>query len=238
MIKSILIFLSFSPLLFSTQQILLVVADEFTSKHAKLEFFEDEKILFTTDVNLGENGLGWGLGEVSLLQKRDEPLKYEGDKKAPAGVFQLREVFGYASRSESNLPYFFASKELICVDESASVFYNQIIMKKGDEKSFEYMKRSDDQYLLGVVVAHNKEGKKGRGSCIFLHIEKEPNATTAGCSAMKKENLQTIVRLLDKKKNPLLIQIPSSSAKEVLQLYPQLKKSNLLHPHHQKSLSQ
>jgi hypothetical protein len=238
MIKSFLISISFSTLLFSAQQIILVVADDFKAKQAQLEFFEDNNILFSTTTNIGTNGLGWGLGEVLLEQKEGEPLKHEGDMKAPAGIFKLTEVFGYAHRPLSNLPYLFASKELICVDENSSNFYNQIIMKKGNEKSFEYMKREDEQYLLGIVVAHNQEAKEGRGSCIFIHVQKEDNATTAGCTTMTKEELQKVLQLLDKHKNPLLIQIPKSSSKEILKLYPQLKNSNLLHPHQNSHLAQ
>lgn len=238
MIKSLLIFLSLSSLLFSSQQIILVVADDFKTNKAQLEFFEDDKILFFTTTNIGRNGLGWGLGEITLQQKKGEPQKQEGDKKAPAGIFKLTEVFGYANKPISNLPYFFASTELICVDESESKFYNQIIMQKGNEKSFEYMKREDNQYELGVVVAHNTQAKKRKGSCIFLHIQEEKNSATAGCTAMQKEDLEKIIKLLDRRKNPLLIQIPHSSSQEILKLYPQLKNSSLLRPHQQKSLSQ
>jgi len=233
MIKSFLILISFPILLFSSQQIVLVVANDFETNKADLEVYEDDKKLFGTTVNLGLNGLGWGIGEVSLVQKKSEPLKYEGDKKAPAGIFKLTDVFAYGLIPNSKLPYLFASKDLICVDDVQSNFYNQIIMKTGNEKSFEYMRREDSQYQLGLVVAHNQKAQKKRGSCIFLHVQKDVNASTAGCTSMKLEDLQTIVNLLDKEKKPLLIQIPKSSSQEILKLYPQLKSSSLLRPHHQ-----
>jgi len=44
------------------------------------------------------------------------------------------------------------------------------------------------------------------------------------------DDLKTIVELLDKDKNPLLIQVPNSSAQEIIKLYPQLKSSTLLLP--------
>lgn len=232
MIKSFLILTSFSILLFSSQQIVLVVADNFQSSKAYLEFYEDEKKLFSTNVNIGENGLGWGIGEVKLQQKKSEPIKQEGDKKAPAGVFKLTNIFGYEVSSNYKLPYLFASRNLICVDDGESNFYNQIIIATGNEKSFEYMKREDMQYELGVVVAHNQDAIKRRGSCIFLHVQKDVNASTAGCTSMKLEDLKKIVKLLDKKKKPLLVQVPQSSSDEILQYYPQLRSSSLLHPHH------
>ena len=228
MIKSFLILIISSISLFSSQQIILVVADDFNTSNAKLEFFEDAKRLLSFNVNIGENGLGWGIGEIKLTQNSNEPLKYEGDKKAPIGVFKLTDIFGYDFSTKSDMPYLHTSKELICVDDSESNFYNHIIQAKGDEKSFEYMRRDDNQYKYGVAVAHNKMGEYRRGSCIFLHIEKKPNAPTAGCTSMKEEDLKQIVQLLDKSKNPILIQIPKKFTKEISKLFPQLKKSKLL----------
>jgi len=223
MIKSFLILIICPIFLFSSQQIILVIADDFNSSHASLKFFEDDIILLEANVNLGKNGLGWGIGEVLLTQEQGQPLKFEGDKKAPAGVFKLTNIFGYSYASNYKLPYLYASKKLICVDDSNSNFYNHIIEANGNEKSFEFMRRDDYQYKYGVTVAHNKRGKFKRGSCIFLHIQKDINASTAGCTSMKESTLKKIISLLDIKKEPLLIQIPQSSFKEIQKLYPQIK---------------
>ena len=124
MIKSFLIIISFSTLLFSSQQILLVVADDFNTSHAKLECYEDSKLICKDiDVNLGFNGLGWGLGIVKLHQKKNDPIKHEGDKKAPAGVFKLSMLFGYDKHKNFKMPYLQADKHLICVDDSNSKYY-------------------------------------------------------------------------------------------------------------------
>jgi len=228
MIKSFLIQIIFPIFLFSSQQIILVVGDDFNSSAASLECFEDSSLIYSTRVNLGTNGLGWGLGEKKLQQKESDPLKHEGDKRAPAGIFKLETLFGYEKDANYKLPYLHTSDDLICVDDSQSPFYNKIITKKGDEKSFEYMKRKDNQYKYGVTVAHNRDAIALRGSCIFLHIEKERNHTTAGCTSMKEKDLKFIINWLDEKKNPILIQIPKTSSKEILQLYPMLKASKLL----------
>lgn len=223
MIKSFLILIICPIFLFSSQQIILVIADDFNSSHASLKFFEDDTILLEANVNLGKNGLGWGIGEVLLTQGHGQPLKFEGDKKAPAGVFKLTNIFGYSYASNYKLPYLYASKKLICVDDSSSNFYNHIIEANGNEKSFEFMKRKDMQYKYGVTVSHNTLGEFKRGSCIFLHIQKDINASTAGCTSMKESTLKKIISLLDIKKEPLLIQIPQSSFKEIQKLYPQIK---------------
>ena len=229
MIKSFLITISFSILLHSSQQIILVVSDDFASPKAQLECYEGSNSLCgTIDVNIGKNGLGWGIGEKQLHQKQNEPLKYEGDKKAPIGVFKLTNIYGYSKTHNFNMPYLYTSKNLICVDDSNSPFYNQVIEANGDEKSFENMKRSDHQYELGIMVAHNSEAIEKRGSCIFLHVKKEEDAPTAGCTSMNLEEIQKIASWLDKSKEPILIQIPKSLTQEIKKLYPQLKDSELL----------
>ena len=229
MIKSFLITISFSILLHSSQQIILVVSDDFISPKAQLECYEgSESLCGTIDVNIGKNGLGWGLGIQNLHQNQGEPLKYEGDKKAPVGVFNLTDIYGYSKTHDFNMPYLHTSKNLICVDDSNSPFYNQVIESNGDEKSFENMKRSDHQYELGIMVAHNSEAIEKRGSCIFLHVKKKKDAPTAGCTSMNLEEIKMITSWLDQSKNPILIQIPKSSSKEILKLYPHLKDSKLL----------
>jgi hypothetical protein len=224
MIKTFLILIFLQNSLFSSQQIILVVSDDFNTSRAKLSCYEDgKKVLKTIDVNIGENGLGWGIGELQLKQKENQPIKKEGDKKAPAGIFSLTSTFGYAQKKEFNLNYIYLSKDLICVDDSNSKDYNKIIeMPKIKPKSFEKMRRSDQQYELGVIVSHNKGQVKQAGSCIFLHVEKSEKASTAGCTSMSLDEIKKIANWLDGSKNPILIQIPRSSLGEIKELFPNL----------------
>lgn len=230
MIKSFLIIISFHLLLFSSQQIVLVVADDFNATTANMECFENDKaVYYGIKVNIGKNGLGWGLGLHSLSQKPQEPQKKEGDKKAPAGVFKLTSIFGYKEDGQYQMPYLYASANLICVDDITSPLYNKIIILDSSlPKSYEKIRRDDDLYELGIVVAHNEKGVKQRGSCIFMHVQRGENQPTVGCTSMEYKNLKKIAHWLDAKKNPILIEIPKSSTKEVLKLYPQLKSSKLL----------
>ena len=227
MIKSFLILLSFSTLLFSSQQILLVVSDDFNTSKARLFCFEDELLIYKNiTVNIGKNGLGWGLGLSKIKHQEDEPLKYEGDKKAPAGIFKLTKIFGYKKSVNFKMPYLYTSQNLICVDDSNSKYYNQIISMKGDEKSFEFMKREDEQYKLGIVVEHNKKALNRRGSCIFIHIEKGVGKGTAGCTSMSYQDIKKVVEWLDSEKEPLLIQVPKKYMPKILELYPSLNSWN------------
>ena len=86
-------------------------------------------------------------------------------------------------------------------------------MKVGnfDWKSSEKMLAVGEQYDLGVFVAHNSERQAGGGSCIFLHIWKDADSPTVGCTAMARENIEKILTFLDAKKNPVLIQLPEDT---------------------------
>ena len=87
-------------------------------------------------------------------------------------------------------------------------------MKVGnfDWKSSEKMLEVGDQYDLGVFVAYNSyPALRGNGSCIFLHIWKDADTGTAGCTAMAREDLEKVVKWLDPKKNPHLIQMPEQT---------------------------
>jgi D-alanyl-D-alanine dipeptidase len=174
---------------------------------------------------VGRNGMAWGRGlHGGVLSKGGEgPVKREGDGRSPAGIFSLSSAFGYApleQAGEVKLPYVQAVETLECVDDPQSAHYNRIIDRAGvenpDWKSSERMRRDDDQYRLGVVVDHNEKGAPGCGSCIFLHIwpnasEEAPEAPgkgTSGCSAMSAPSMERVLRWLDAKKRPILVQLP------------------------------
>jgi len=62
--------------------------------------------------------------------------------------------------------------------------------------SAEQMWRDDDLYDLLVVIRYNMEPViPGAGSAIFLHIATPDFAPTAGCVAVKKEVLLSLLPL-------------------------------------------
>ncbi len=210
----------------NTQQLLVVSSEGFDNSRASLDAYEKrgevwQKALDTIEVTLGRNGLAWGEGLKKIQHNENEPIKYEGDGKSPAGLFTLESFFGYNKR-EFSFPYLQVEESTLCIDDSDSPFYNQIIQTRNSEefKSFEYMKREDKLYSLGVVVGHNKGNLKKRGSCIFIHIAKQTAADiasknphilpTAGCTAMQEERLLKLMKWLDKSKRPLLLQLPKA----------------------------
>jgi D-alanyl-D-alanine dipeptidase len=217
---------SLSLSLLASEQLIVVVAKNFDTSTAQLQRYEQsdnryKKVGKTIPVNLGRNGLGWGLGHP-FKHAEGEPLKHEGDGKAPAGIFDLSHVFGYAPSAPTAMPYLQSGHDLICIDDTSSPFYNtlQPITDKTEIKSFEWMRRDDALYELGVTVDHNVKGVKPRGSCIFMHVEKAPGSPTAGCTSMTLPRLKTVVGWLDSGKKPLLIQIPKAYCETIEKQYP------------------
>lgn len=186
------------------------------NKDAKWKSFADR-----FPIVIGKNGLAWsdGLNELPSDTGGRLLLKTEGDGKSPAGIFSLTSAFGTSEKSVAvKLPYTKLVEYTECVDDVKSNHYNKIVnrMQVGafDWKSSEKMWEITPQYDLGVFVEHNFEKQKGAGSCIFLHIWKDPNTGTAGCTAMDRKNMEMILTRLDPNKNPVLIQLPEDSYKQ------------------------
>lgn len=172
-------------------------------------------------VVVGRGGLGWGTGINETPAGVDKALlKAEGDGKAPAGIFALTSLFASSDKPEyAKLPFTKLEEFTECVDDPKSSHYNKIVnrMRVGnfDWKSSEKMLEVGEQYEKGVFVAHNLAPvTSGDGSCIFLHIWKDAASGTAGCTAMAKENIETIFRWIDAAKNPVLIQLPEAAFSE------------------------
>jgi L,D-peptidoglycan transpeptidase YkuD (ErfK/YbiS/YcfS/YnhG family) len=159
---------------------------------------------------VGRSGLAWA--QDSAPEKAAQ-FKKEGDGKSPAGLFPLTFAFGSAIRPELlTLPYTRIEEFVECVDDANSTHYNKVLgrMQVGnfDWKSSEKMWEIKPEYDLGVFVAYNSYPVvKGNGSCIFLHIWKEPTGSTSGCTAMERRNMERVVSWLDEKKNPYLVQL-------------------------------
>ena len=205
-------------------QTVVVTIDDWNAVKGEARLFERKtaksgwkKIGETFPVVIGKNGLAWGAGLNELPSDTGRLLlKTEGDGKAPAGIFALTSAFGSSAKPEFvKLPFTKLEKFTECVDDVKSSHYNKIVdrMKVGnfDWKSSEKMLEVGEPYDLGVFVAHNSERQAGGGSCIFLHIWKDADSPTVGCTAMARENIEKILTFLDAKKNPVLIQLPKDA---------------------------
>ncbi len=196
-----------------TKQLIVVSTKNWSTSNGTLQCYEKKnnawhKVSKAIDIKLGRNGLGWGIG-LHTTPKDAKHIKKEGDGKAPAGIFTLKQAFGYQP-FVVEYPYEVYKATDHCVDDVNSKLYNKIVDStkvKRDYKSKEHMKFPKDYYKYGIVVNHNhidEEGAvKGAGSCIFIHIKKVP---TAGCTVMTEGEMKEIIKWLDVESEPLLVQ--------------------------------
>ena len=165
-----------------------------------------------TEVTVGLRGLGIGRGlHPDELQG---PIKAEGDKRAPAGVFEIESAFGTKGRQSPQFPYRRTTDSDRWIDDPGSSHYNQWVQLddpgiRQDWSSAEILRRPDGLYDLALVVGHNRGPVvKGGGSAIFLHRWSTAGRSTIGCTAMDPRHLRELFESLDKAKRPVLVQAP------------------------------
>lgn len=121
-------------------------------------------------------------------------------------------MFGFNEKSDFKFDYFPLTQTSVCVDDEKSIYYNQLIdgakAPKQDWNSGEKMLEVPG-YKIGGVIQYNEEPRTpGGGSCIFIHIWKDPTAGTAGCVAMEEKNLRQVLSWLNRTKNPVILVFP------------------------------
>ncbi|MGA9603805.1 MAG: L,D-transpeptidase family protein, partial [Methyloceanibacter sp.] len=71
--------------------------------------------------------------------------------------------------------------------------YNRLV-KLSPRSVADRLTREDHLYDLVLVLGHNDRPRiKGRGSAIFVHLARADLAPTAGCIAMSRRDLQTLL---------------------------------------------
>lgn len=213
-----------------TRQLLVVTTRSWSSTSGSLQRYERsgkkwQAIGESIPVSLGHNGLAWGEGLHRIPKNTRE--KREGDGCAPAGVFAIGPAFGYAAKppSDCKLSYRAATDHDYFVDDPTSADYNRWVTVPAGQsndprkfwKSFEKMRRHDHRYEWGIVIQQNDHPvAKGKGSAIFFHVWQGAGVATVGCTAMARENLLELLRWLDPKQQPLLVQAPAAEIKNLL----------------------
>ncbi|WP_336029567.1 L,D-transpeptidase family protein [Geodermatophilus sp. FMUSA9-8] len=131
----------------------------------------------------------------------------EGSTRTPAGTFALPEAFGRAADPGSGLPYRQVDAEDWWVSDVASPLYNRHARCAAgtcpfDERAGENLLAAGAVYDHAVVIGYNSAGTPGAGSAFFLHVTN--GAPTAGCVAVERGRLQTLLRWLDPAAGPLV----------------------------------
>jgi L,D-peptidoglycan transpeptidase YkuD (ErfK/YbiS/YcfS/YnhG family) len=128
--------------------------------------------------------------------------KREGDRATPAGTWPLLHGFYRADRGprpKAWRPLEMLRQDMGWCDDPASALYNRPV-RLPFSAGHEIMWRDDGLYDVVIVLGHNLHPRrKTRGSAIFLHCARDDLAPTAGCIALRPEDLRRLLPRLSAK---------------------------------------
>lgn len=205
-----------------SSQLITVISPSAESTSAILRMYEKDGhgqwsvIGKETPVKLGRGGLKWDDKQIPFFSTEDR--KKEGDGASPAGFFPLLKVMSYENKFVSKMPQLILTEDIKCIDDDNSTSYNKIVDSrntKNDWLSAETMRRKDNLYKYVIEVGYNQGPLKGKGSCIFLHIWRNSDTPTSGCTAMDEEDIKWLIQQLDPLKNPIIVQLTLQDYKKL-----------------------
>lgn len=217
-----------SPIPADSRVLVLGVTEGWDDPHATLHLYRRgpdngwQPIGEPWPATLGRAGVAWGRGlhGDGSPDGRSGPVKAEGDGRSPAGAFAVLDLFGYGQEPpDTQMAYTQLTEGFRCVDDPASSHYNRIVDLEAvdqDWQSAEIMRRDDELYRWVIELDHNRAGhhaerpEPGAGSCIFFHVWGGPEATTAGCTAMARPDLEALAARLGPAMNPTYVLLPAS----------------------------
>jgi L,D-peptidoglycan transpeptidase YkuD (ErfK/YbiS/YcfS/YnhG family) len=200
-------------------QLIVGFAPDWNAMRGTLQLFERPRsgqwkaVTQPVSVLFGKNGLAWGTG----LAGQNEPglRKKERDGRAPAGIFEIGQVFGYDSHlpEGADYPYHQVTEADIWSDDPRSPNYNRHIVidpkNPPDNYSHEKMRSGDFAYHWLIEVRHNSDPPvPGAGSAIFFHIRRGVNRPTTGCTTMAEADLVRLIKWLRAPRHPCYALLP------------------------------
>ena len=202
------------PALMQTARRLIVVTvPTLTSSVGKLRLFKRGRsdagwsvVGAAEPVTLGSRGAAWGRA-FRYLVADDEPIKIEGDKRTPAGIYAIGRPFGFAPSPLAG--YLRLQSDSVCVEEPSSPAYNTItsgiaIGQSVGTQNMGMMTR----YRRGLIVDYPTDAEDRAGSCIHIR-KKDPTSGTAGCLTLP-ENRVAVLQKFANKHPTVLALIPES----------------------------
>jgi L,D-peptidoglycan transpeptidase YkuD (ErfK/YbiS/YcfS/YnhG family) len=176
------------------RRLVLVVVDKMTSTTATLQNFERAspgepwtKAGGPASALIGHRGVAWA-PSFRDFARAGEPIKTEGNKRNPAGIFAIGRSFGFAASRQPG--YLRIVEGTTCVDDASSPAYNTITTraKVGWQVHGENMWRVPE-YRRGLLIDYPTDAKARAGSCIFIHLRLPGKTGTAGCVALSEKQL-------------------------------------------------
>jgi L,D-peptidoglycan transpeptidase YkuD (ErfK/YbiS/YcfS/YnhG family) len=181
----------------SARRLVLVTADTMSSTSASVQRFARAapNAAWRQDGGpvtalIGHNGVGWA-SAFRLFARAGEPVKVDGDKRAPAGFYSIGRSFGFAASRQPG--YLRIAAGMVCVDDPASPAYNTITSraKVGWKVHGENMWRVAG-YRRGLLVDYPTDAKTRAGSCLFIHTRLLGATGTNGCVSLPEPQVAAL----------------------------------------------
>jgi L,D-peptidoglycan transpeptidase YkuD (ErfK/YbiS/YcfS/YnhG family) len=125
--------------------------------------------------------------------------KYEGDGATPRGRFRLVRLWWRADRHprpSTRLPASRITPDLAWCEDTNDRRYNRPFRRSSNEPG-DRLWRDDRLYDFIVEIDHNTVPRvAGRGSAVFLHLARPDRGPTAGCVALRANELKRLLAAL------------------------------------------
>ncbi len=125
--------------------------------------------------------------------------KFEGDGATPRGRFRLLRLWWRADRSprpRTRLPVRPIRPDDGWCEDPHDRRYNQPI-RLMEGAPGDRLRRDDNLYDFIVEIDHNTRPRvRNRGSAVFIHIARPDYAPTAGCVALRANDLKRLLAVL------------------------------------------
>ncbi len=166
-------------------------------------------------VLFARNGLAWGRG---LNPPQEGPQKTNNDLRNPAGLFKIGSILGYAPSlpdGAKNWPYHQVTERDAWIDDSklTGQTYNHLYtLPPGapfpDWWKQEHLHLGDDAYQWLILIEHNyADPDPNAGNGIFFHVRRGLHYRTAGCTTMKLDDLENMIKWLEPGSNAMLAEL-------------------------------
>jgi L,D-peptidoglycan transpeptidase YkuD (ErfK/YbiS/YcfS/YnhG family)/predicted deacylase len=129
-------------------------------------------------------------------------VKREGDRKTPIGVFPLRyglfkPIPALRFLAQVDFPFVPCSDDMIWEEDGPD--YNRLVFADGADRLDDRLARPRDHDLFKVIVPigyNDAVPEAGRGSALFVHAARPDMSGTAGCIALRPDDLLELARRL------------------------------------------
>jgi L,D-peptidoglycan transpeptidase YkuD (ErfK/YbiS/YcfS/YnhG family) len=208
----------------SVRQLLVGVADTWSSQTGRLMVYNRASantpwvpvLPKAAPVLFGKSGLAWGNGVLPVPHGQPGvPSKSEKDRRAPAGLFRVGMLFGYAPQPPPGVqqPWYQVTARDCWVDDPAHPAYNRhiVVDPKSPPPWYEKqrMRLGDFAYEWMLEIRHNADPPvPGHGSAIFFHIRRGVKTPTSGCTTMARADLLTLLQTLRPALQPHYLLLP------------------------------